>query len=67
VVHIRQPGNRSSLLQVTDKFNRTYEINDLVIQQLALPLAAPISDDDIPTIAEPQVDLTTESDLAADN
>jgi segregation and condensation protein B len=25
----RQPGNRSSLLQVTDKFHRTYELNDL--------------------------------------
>jgi segregation and condensation protein B len=27
----RQPGNRSSLLQVTDKFNRTYELNDLAL------------------------------------
>ena len=63
----RQPGNRSSLLQVTDKFNRTYEINDSMIQQLSLPLAAPIGDDEIATITEPQVDLTTEVELVADN
>jgi segregation and condensation protein B len=30
----RQQGSRSSLLQVTDKFHRTYELNDLPIQQL---------------------------------
>ncbi len=34
----RQAGSRSSLLQVTDKFHRTYELNDLPIQQL---VAAP--------------------------
>jgi segregation and condensation protein B len=32
----RQQGNRSSLLQVTDKFHRTYELNDLPIAQLAV-------------------------------
>jgi segregation and condensation protein B len=31
----RQQGNRSSILQVTDKFNRTYELKDLPIAQLA--------------------------------
>jgi segregation and condensation protein B len=31
----RQAGNRSSLLQVTDKFHRTYELNDLPLPQLA--------------------------------
>lgn len=35
----RQAGNRSSLLQVTDKFHRTYELNDLPIQQLVAPAA----------------------------
>jgi segregation and condensation protein B len=29
----RQAGNRSSLLQVTDKFHRTYELNDLPIPE----------------------------------
>jgi segregation and condensation protein B len=32
----RQQGNRSSILQVTDKFNRTYELKDLPIAQLAV-------------------------------
>jgi segregation and condensation protein B len=63
----RQPGNRSSLLQVTDKFNRTYEINDSLIQQLAPTITSPIVEDEIATIADPQVDLTTELELAADN
>jgi segregation and condensation protein B len=63
----RQPGNRSSLLQVTDKFNRTYEINDSLIQQLAPTISPPTVEAEIETIADPQVDLTTELDLAADN
>ncbi len=63
----RQPGNRSSLLQVTDKFNRTYEINDSLIQQLAPTISQPTVEAEIETIADPQVDLTTELDLAADN
>jgi segregation and condensation protein B len=63
----RQPGNRSSLLQVTDKFNRTYEINDSLIQQLAPTITPPIVEDEIATIADPQVDLTTEVDPVADN
>ncbi len=63
----RQPGNRSSLLQVTDKFNRTYEINDSLIQQLAPTNTPPIAEAEIETIVDPQVDLTTELDLAADN
>jgi segregation and condensation protein B len=32
----RQQGSRSSLIQVTDKFHRTYELNDLpILQQVA--------------------------------
>jgi segregation and condensation protein B len=48
----RQAGNRSSLLQVTDKFHRTYELNDLPIPQ---PIA---------TVTPPtdEVDFTTDAD-----
>ncbi len=36
----RQSGSRSSLLQVTDKFHRKYELNDLpIVQQLAASLS----------------------------
>jgi segregation and condensation protein B len=48
----RQAGSRSALLQVTDKFHRTYELNDLPIQQLAN--TAPIEPEDIE-----QLELTT--------
>jgi segregation and condensation protein B len=34
----RQSGNRSSLLQVTDKFHRTYELNEKIA--MLLPIAA---------------------------
>jgi segregation and condensation protein B len=63
----RQPGNRSSLLQVTDKFNRTYEINDSLIQQLAPTNTTPIVEDEIETIIAPNVDLTTELVESIDN
>ena len=57
----RQTGSRSSLLQVTDKFHRTYELNDLPIQQLAT--TEPINKNEAETIALPNdgVDFTTES------
>jgi segregation and condensation protein B len=58
----RQAGNRSSLLQVTDKFNRTYELNDLPIQQLVaantLPLEA--TQLEISDLINDDVDFTTE-------
>ena len=62
----RQAGSRSSLLQVTDKFNRTYELNDLPIQQLVAATTAPIDKNESETIAMPEedndgVDFTTES------
>ncbi|WP_310427680.1 SMC-Scp complex subunit ScpB [Chamaesiphon sp. VAR_48_metabat_135_sub] len=62
----RQAGSRSSLLQVTDKFNRTYELNDLPIQQLGLATTEPISANEAETIAVEHeehdgVDFTTES------
>ncbi len=63
----RQSGSRSSLLQVTDKFHRTYELNDLpLLQQLGaiappevqseLPLLQQIVETTPPTTG---VDLTT--------
>jgi segregation and condensation protein B len=33
----RQAGNRSSLLQVTEKFHRTYELNDLPLASSSAP------------------------------
>jgi segregation and condensation protein B len=62
----RQAGSRSSLLQVTDKFNRTYELNDLPIQQLGLAPTEPIGANEAETIAVEHeendgVDFTTES------
>jgi segregation and condensation protein B len=48
----RQQGNRSSLIQVTDKFHRTYELNDLPLPQLTPPTVSP----------DDGVDPTTESD-----
>jgi segregation and condensation protein B len=63
----RQPGNRSSLLQVTDKFNRTYEINDSLIQQLAPTSTAPIVETEIAAMIVPNVDPTTEVDKSIDN
>jgi segregation and condensation protein B len=61
----RQAGNRSSLLQVTEKFNRTYEINDLPIQQLGLANPPAIEEPEPATIPLPnleadRVDLPTE-------
>ena len=49
----RQQGNRSSLLQVTDKFHRTYELNDLPLPQFP-PATVKTPDDG--------VEITTESD-----
>jgi segregation and condensation protein B len=64
----RQAGSRSSLLQVTDKFHRTYELNDLPIQQLAAAKPDPNSEPDLPELADPVngVDFTTEADLSAE-
>jgi segregation and condensation protein B len=53
----RQAGSRSSLLQVTDKFHRTYELNDLPIQQL---VAAPTE-----SVAVVQLELNTTPTAAA--
>lgn len=63
----RQPGNRSSLLQVTDKFNRTYEINDSLIQQVALASTPAVVEAEIPASSAENVDLTTESDESINN
>jgi segregation and condensation protein B len=64
----RQAGNRSSLLQVTDKFHRTYELNDLPIQQLVAPAttepaaAIQLEIDTMPTAAaDSQGEMTTAS------
>jgi segregation and condensation protein B len=59
----RQAGSRSSLLQVTDKFNRTYELNDLPIQQLVAAKTPPTNDRDskIIGLVNNDVDLTTAS------
>jgi segregation and condensation protein B len=63
----RQVGSRSSLLQVTDKFHRTYELNDLPIPQLAAVSAEPDLQLEIEIPIESQdpidgVDLTTDPD-----
>jgi segregation and condensation protein B len=67
----RQQGNRSSLLQVTDKFHRTYELNDLPLQ---LPIAAIpklAEAEDVATIEPPDedagVDFTTEAHSTSEN
>jgi segregation and condensation protein B len=57
----RQPGNRSSLLQVTDKFNRIYEINDSLIQQLTPTITSAMGESEPQTIPVENVDFTTES------
>ncbi len=49
----RQQGNRSSILQVTDKFNRTYELKDLPIAQLAA--VSKTDGQDLPIELEDQV------------
>jgi segregation and condensation protein B len=61
----RQSGSRSALLQVTDKFNRTYELNDLPIQQLAIANQKSIEEPDLESVSSPneenqEVDSTTE-------
>jgi segregation and condensation protein B len=62
----RQAGNRSSLLQVTEKFNRTYEINDLPIQQL-VPANSPATEEPepatspLPNLEADRVDLPIEA------
>jgi segregation and condensation protein B len=62
----RQVGSRSSLLQVTDKFHRTYELKDLPIQQLVAAatsepeLAEQLEIDTILNREEDGVDSTTE-------
>jgi segregation and condensation protein B len=61
----RQSGSRSALLQVTEKFNRTYELNDLPIQQLAIANSKSIEEPDLESVSSPneenqEVDSTTE-------
>ncbi|PSB52409.1 SMC-Scp complex subunit ScpB [Chamaesiphon polymorphus] len=67
----RQQGSRSSLLQVTDKFHRTYELNDLPLQ---LPIAAIpklADEEDVDNIAPPDedegVDFTTDDRSTSEN
>jgi segregation and condensation protein B len=51
----RQSGSRSSLIQVTDKFHRTYEINDLPALQVAAATSASTVESELeplPPIAE---------------
>ncbi len=50
----RQSGSRSALLQVTEKFHRTYELNDLPIPQLAAATPEPIDADQVQAVAMPQ-------------
>ena len=61
----RQSGSRSALLQVTDKFNRTYELNDLPSQQLAVANRKSIEAEDLASVPSlntenQEVDSTTE-------
>ena len=61
----RQSGSRSALLQVTDKFNRTYELNDLPSQQLAVANRKSIEAEDLASVPSStdenqEVDSTTE-------
>jgi segregation and condensation protein B len=62
----RQVGSRSSLLQVTDKFHRTYELKDLPIQQLVAAATSELESAEQLEIAtildreEDGVDSTTE-------
>jgi segregation and condensation protein B len=63
----RQAGSRSSLLQVTDKFHRTYELNDLPLPQLATVSAESNDEPEIANEVESNevgngVDFTTNSD-----
>jgi segregation and condensation protein B len=61
----RQSGSRSSLIQVTDKFHRTYELNDLPAFQLAaakIESTDEIEPETLPSTDCPDgVDLTTQS------
>jgi len=57
----RQSGSRSSLLQVTDKFHRTYELNNLPLAEQIAQIAPPIDGVDF-TIAA--AELLPESELA---
>jgi segregation and condensation protein B len=57
----RQSGSRSALLQVTDKFHRTYELNDLPILQAAVAIVPSDDEDELETIAvnsDDGVDIT---------
>jgi segregation and condensation protein B len=58
----RQSGNRSSLLQVTDKFHRTYELNNLPLSEQIAKIAPPTDGVDFTTEAAellPESELTT--------
>ena len=68
----RQQGSRSALLQVTDKFHRTYELNDLPMPQLATSATLATSAEEIvgvgeasrreASLKENRVDFTTNPD-----
>jgi segregation and condensation protein B len=57
----RQAGSRSSLLQVTDKFHRTYELNDLPEFKLATKSDLSAVDSTAIEDADLGVDFTTEA------
>jgi segregation and condensation protein B len=57
----RQQGNRSSILQVTDKFNRTYELKDLPIAQLAA--VSPTEQTNQPIEDDDKVGITTTEEI----
>jgi segregation and condensation protein B len=55
----RQAGNRSSLLQVTDKFHRTYELNETIAMLMPIVSRA-VAEPEL----EPLLELQPESELA---
>jgi segregation and condensation protein B len=57
----RQSGSRSSLLQVTDKFHRTYELNNLPLSEQIAQIAPPTDGADFTTA---EIELLPESELA---
>jgi segregation and condensation protein B len=55
----RQPGSRSSLLQVTDKFNRTYELNDLPVPTSLAQATTPQLQQELPLSTTAVTDIPT--------
>jgi segregation and condensation protein B len=55
----RQAGNRSSLLQVTDKFHRTYELDNLELPTLSLAKSSPVGEEEI--VDSPVEELSVEN------